>query len=187
MRLPWSRPWNLNPMCLTNKRSISTIVLMKIIADTNTFLAVTLYEPERDEIIRLTSGHDLVAPDVLPFEIGNALSAMLKRGRLTSNELLRVWDAVRQIPVDLRSIDIRHALKLASKFNIYAYDTKVNYDPHDPLTYDIVGIASNASLIAEGIFKNARYSLQVDVPSFGAVSNIFSYVIFSEEELKKDL
>jgi len=72
-------------------------------------------------------------------------------------------------------------------FNIYAYDTKVNYDPHDPLTYDIVGIASNASLIAEGIFKNARYSLQVDVPSFGAVSNIFSYVIFSEEELKKDL
>jgi predicted nucleic acid-binding protein len=109
-------------MCLTNKRSISTIVLMKIIADTNTFLAVTLYEPERDEIIRLTSGHDLVAPDVLPFEIGNVLSAMLKRGRLTSNELLRVWDAVRQIPVDLRSIDIRHALKLASKFNIYAYD-----------------------------------------------------------------
>jgi len=55
---------------------------MKIIADTNTFLAVTLYEPERDTIIRLTVGHDLVAPNILPFEIGNALSAMLKRHRL---------------------------------------------------------------------------------------------------------
>jgi hypothetical protein len=44
---------------------------MKIIADTNTFLAVTLYEPERDSIIRLTVGHDLVAPNILPFEIGN--------------------------------------------------------------------------------------------------------------------
>ena len=26
---------------------------MQIVADTNTFLAVTLYEPERDKIIRL--------------------------------------------------------------------------------------------------------------------------------------
>jgi len=99
-----------------------TIVLMKIIADTNTFLAVTLYEPERDSIIRLTVGHDLVAPNILPFEIGNALSAMLKRHRLEPENLLSVWDATQQIPVDLRSVDIRKALNIASQFNIYAYD-----------------------------------------------------------------
>ncbi len=107
---------------LTKKTDISTIVLMKIIADTNTFLAVTLYEPERDEIINLTLGHDLVAPDILPFEIGNALSAMLKRRRIEPDNLLSVWDATQQIPVDLRSVDIREALKIASQFNIYAYD-----------------------------------------------------------------
>ncbi len=95
---------------------------MKITADTNTFLAVTLFEAERDEIIRLTHGADLVAPDVLPFEIGNALSAMLKRGRLASEDIFVVWDAIQQIPVDLRSIDVREALKIATKFNIYAYD-----------------------------------------------------------------
>jgi len=95
---------------------------MKIIADTNTFLAVTLYEPERDSIIRLTVGHDLVAPNILPFEIGNALSAMLKRHRLEPENLLSVWDATQQIPVDLRSVDIRKALNIASQFNIYAYD-----------------------------------------------------------------
>ena len=95
---------------------------MKIIADTNTFLAVTLYEPERDEIIRLTLGHELVAPDVLPFEIGNALSALLKRHRLSPKELINVWDATQGIPVDLRRIDIRKALEIASQFNIYAYD-----------------------------------------------------------------
>ncbi len=99
--------------------SKGTIVLMKIVADTNVFLAVTLYEPERDEIIRLTVGHDLVAPDVLPFEIGNALSAMLKRRKLVPDDLLTVWDATQQIPVDLRSIDIREALKIASQFNQY--------------------------------------------------------------------
>lgn len=95
---------------------------MKIIADTNTFLAVTLFEPERDEIIRLTLGHELIAPDVLPFEIGNALSAMLKRKRISPNELIEIWDATQKIPVDLRSIDIRKALEIASQFNIYAYD-----------------------------------------------------------------
>jgi len=95
---------------------------MKIIADTNTFLAVALYELEREEIIKLTLGHELVAPDVLPFEIGNALSALLKRRRLNPSELINVWDATQKIPVDLRSVDIRKALEIASKFNIYAYD-----------------------------------------------------------------
>lgn len=71
-------------------------------------------------------------------------------------------------------------------FDIFAHDA-VGYDPLDPSTYDIVGIASNASLIVDGIYKNAGYRLQVDVPALGAVSDIFSYVIFSEEELKKDL
>lgn len=95
---------------------------MKIIADTNTFLAVTLFEPERDEIIKLTYGSDLVAPEILPFEIGNALSAMLRRGRLAPEDILVTWDAVQQIPVDLRNVDVREALRVASKFNIYAYD-----------------------------------------------------------------
>ena len=71
---------------------------------------------KRDEIIRLTLGHELIAPDVLPFEIGNALSAMLKRRRITPEELIEIWDATQKIPVDLRSIDIRKALEIASQF-----------------------------------------------------------------------
>jgi predicted nucleic acid-binding protein len=35
---------------------------MKIIADTNTFIAVALNEPEKKLVISLTEGHDLVAP-----------------------------------------------------------------------------------------------------------------------------
>jgi hypothetical protein len=48
-------------------------------ADRSTFIAVALNEPEKDRIIQLTEGHDLIAPDVLPFEIGNALTAMMKK------------------------------------------------------------------------------------------------------------
>ena len=95
---------------------------MKIISDTNTFIAVALNEPEKDRIIRLTEGHDLIAPDVLPFEIGNALTAMMKKNALKKEEVTSAWEVVQQIPVDLRHTNIKSALKIAIKFNIYAYD-----------------------------------------------------------------
>ena len=95
---------------------------MKIIADTNTFIAVALNEPEKVGIIRLTEGHDLIAPDVLPFEIGNALTAMMKKSSLKKEDVISAWEVVQQIPVDLRHTDIKSALRIAIKFNIYAYD-----------------------------------------------------------------
>ena len=95
---------------------------MKIIADTNTFIAVALNEPEKDKIIGLTEGHDLIAPDVLPFEIGNALTAMMKKNALKKEEVATAWEIVQQIPVDLRHTDIKSALSIAIKFNLHAYD-----------------------------------------------------------------
>ena len=95
---------------------------MKIVADTNTFIAVALNEPEKETIIHLTEGHDLIAPEVLPFEIGNALMAMVKRNALEADEVILAWEMVQYIPIDLRPIDIRAALYIATQYNIYAYD-----------------------------------------------------------------
>ena len=95
---------------------------MKIVADTNTFIAVALEEPEKRKIIQFTVGKELVAPEVLPFEVGNALTAMVKKRVLDPNEVISVWDAVQTIPVELHRIDIQAALGLAVQFNIDAYD-----------------------------------------------------------------
>ena len=95
---------------------------MGVVADTTTFLAVALDEPERPRIVELAAGHDLVAPQVLPFEIGNALTAMAKKGVLQTDEVAAAWDAVQAIAVDLSAIDIRSALGIAVRFGIYAYD-----------------------------------------------------------------
>jgi predicted nucleic acid-binding protein len=95
---------------------------MKIIADTNTFIAVALNEPEKHKIVELTKGHELIAPDVLPFEIGNALTAMMKKNILKNEEVTTAWDIVQQIPVDLRHTNIKSSLSIAIKFNLYAYD-----------------------------------------------------------------
>jgi len=95
---------------------------MNIVADTNTFLAVAMGEPERTPILRATRNCQLLAPEVLPFEIGNALTAMLKRGTLEKDEIIPVWETVQRIPVDLRNVDIRSALEIGIANNIYAYD-----------------------------------------------------------------
>ena len=95
---------------------------MQIVSDTNIFLAVVLDEPEKDRIIQITSGVDVAAPEILPYEIGNALSAMLKRGQISNTEALAALKATNDIPVRLLAADIQQALKLAMEFNIYAYD-----------------------------------------------------------------
>lgn len=96
--------------------------IMRIVADTNVFLAVALGEPERDALIASTHGAELVAPDVLPYEIGNALSSLVRRGLVSASQAEAAWDATQQIPVECRAIDIRRALKLAAHHRIFAYD-----------------------------------------------------------------
>ena len=95
---------------------------MKVVSDTNIFLAVVLNEPERERIVRITAGRDVVAPEILPYEIGNALSAMLKRRQLDADKAMAAWESVGRIPVRLLTTNIREALGLAARFNIYAYD-----------------------------------------------------------------
>lgn len=95
---------------------------MKIVVDTNTLLAVSMNEPEKDWLIDVTSGHDLVAPVVLPYEIGNALSSLARREVVEEKHLPAIWDATARIPVELISVNVRAALLLAGHFRIYAYD-----------------------------------------------------------------
>jgi len=95
---------------------------MNIISDTNIFLAVALDEPEKDNIIRLTSDTSAISPEILFYEVGNALTAMVKRKQLTNSEALSAFVAVSLIPVRLVSVDIEQALRLAIQYNIYAYD-----------------------------------------------------------------
>ncbi len=71
-------------------------------------------------VIRLA--RELIAPDVLPFEIGNALTAMMKKRLIDADEVTSAWDSAQKIQVELYRTDIREALSIASIFNIYAYD-----------------------------------------------------------------
>jgi predicted nucleic acid-binding protein len=47
---------------------------------------------------------------------------MMKKGTLRSDEIQTSWEIIQHIPVEWRRIDIKSALNIAAKFNIYAYD-----------------------------------------------------------------
>ena len=95
---------------------------MDIVADASVFLAVVLNDAARDSIIRNTTGRGIVAPEILPYEVGNALVVVRRKGRLTEREVLRAFDSAQQIPVTLLPVTIPSAVKLAMQFGIYAYD-----------------------------------------------------------------
>ena len=95
---------------------------MKIVADTNIFLSVALGEESKKRIIKQTQGCDIHAPEILPYELGNALSAMIKRKQIDKGEALSIFSITQKIPVKLVKVDIPKALSIAINHNIYAYD-----------------------------------------------------------------
>jgi predicted nucleic acid-binding protein len=95
---------------------------MDITIDTSVVLAVVCGEPSRDRAIDLTTGHSLIAPASLHWEVGNALSSMLKRSRITLTQANACVAAYGKIPIKLLDVELRSVLALTSKLKIYAYD-----------------------------------------------------------------
>jgi len=95
---------------------------MDIVIDTSALLAVIAGEPERERIVELTSGHALVGPGAIPWEVGNAFSAMLRQRRLTLAEAQKGLRIFQTIPLRFVKVDMASALSLARDAGLYAYD-----------------------------------------------------------------
>ncbi len=95
---------------------------MNLVADTSTIIAVIANEPEKPLLIAKTHDIDLIAPRSLYWEIGNAFSAMIKRGRITLEQATAAIEIYEQIPIDLVDVDLEQALEIVDKHKVYAYD-----------------------------------------------------------------
>jgi len=95
---------------------------MEIVVDASAVLAVIANEPSKKNLIRLTKGAHLIAPASLHWEIGNALSAMLKRNRINLYQALRAVEIYSHIPIRNADVEMDEAVRIAAESNIYAYD-----------------------------------------------------------------
>ena len=95
---------------------------MELVVDTSVLIAVLTGEPAREQLIVRTHGADLLAPGSVHWEVGNALSALLKRRRLRLNEVQAALAAYGRIPIRVVEVEVAAALELADRFGVYAYD-----------------------------------------------------------------
>src|SRR4051812_31986887 len=95
---------------------------MDITVDTSALIAVITNEPSRVPAIEVTKGHSLVAPGSVHWEIGNALSAMIKRDRISLVHAHACVEAYLHIPIKLIDVDLKQALGIVKQLRIYAYD-----------------------------------------------------------------
>jgi predicted nucleic acid-binding protein len=85
-------------------------------------MAIILNEPNKETVINLTGGAALLSVEMISSEIGNALIGLYKRHKLSKKEVLAAYNTFKQIPIRTLTVDMEKALKIACKYNIYAYD-----------------------------------------------------------------
>jgi predicted nucleic acid-binding protein len=93
-----------------------------IVIDASAILAVIIDEPERDRVVEMTAGHNLVGPGSIPWEIGNAFSSMLKQRRLSLEDAQRGLRIFQSVPIRCVAVDLENAVSIAHANNLYAYD-----------------------------------------------------------------
>ena len=95
---------------------------MNILLDACVIMAVLLEEPEKELALELTKNSILIAPNVIDFEIGNALSRLYKRKIITEKEIYEAFSVYKQIPLHIKPVDMNNSMRIFCKYSIYAYD-----------------------------------------------------------------
>jgi len=95
---------------------------MEIIVDACAIMAVIVKEPERDLVIELTKNVEILSPDMVSYEIANALTKMMKKKVIKREQMVNAFNYFKKIPIKTIEVDIEKALEIAWDFNIYSYD-----------------------------------------------------------------
>ncbi len=96
--------------------------MTRIVVDASAVIAVVVNEPHREALIAATRGVTLISPASLPWEIGNAFSAMFRQGRISLEHAQTALAEAERIPIQLVEPALAEALQLAHELTIYAYD-----------------------------------------------------------------
>jgi predicted nucleic acid-binding protein len=95
---------------------------MEVVVDASILIAVITNEEEKEKLVAMTNEAELISPLSVHWEIGNAFSSLLKRKRITLEEVLEAIDIYLQIPVRFVEVELTESLELADELSLYAYD-----------------------------------------------------------------
>ncbi|MCL2068034.1 MAG: type II toxin-antitoxin system VapC family toxin [Treponema sp.] len=95
---------------------------MEILMDACALMAVIVKEPERGLIIELTKDALLVSPNMISYEIMNALTKMMKKKIIEKERMVNAFNYFKKISIKIIETDFEKALEIAWEYKIYAYD-----------------------------------------------------------------
>ncbi len=98
---------------------------MKVVPDTSVVIALLASDEERSMITDVIDGNELVCPESIKPEVGNAVSAMFKRGRITLEQGIEIVEGFQKMKVQIVSLNLKRAIGIGHKYKIYAYDAYV--------------------------------------------------------------
>lgn len=102
----------------------STIVNVKdIVIDASCILEYLLNQESKDFVVNKLGEYQLVAPQCLPYEIGNAVSKLIKRNLISIFDGVTVYHEFARIPLRLVEPDIPDSILIAGNTKSYGYDS----------------------------------------------------------------
>ena len=98
---------------------------MELVTDSSAIIEVIANGSERTAILERTVGAELTAPASVHWEVGNAFSAMFRRGRITIEQAKRAVQSYERMTLRFVDVELVQSLELSQRLNVYAYDAYV--------------------------------------------------------------
>jgi len=95
---------------------------LNITMDASAAISVLVNEASKPDLLIATAGRNLIAPNSVFWEVGNAFSAMLKRQALPLRTAIKALDLFNSLPIRYVDVNLSEALQVAHDAGIYAYD-----------------------------------------------------------------
>ncbi len=95
---------------------------MNMVIDTSAIIASVLRGPERELLANAASGHALIAPDFLRWEVCNTFSVMIRQKGIDAGDARRTMETLDNIPLRYVDVDMANVLAIASRLKGVAAD-----------------------------------------------------------------
>ncbi len=95
---------------------------MNMVIDTSAIIASVMRGPERDALAEAASGHVLIAPGFVRWEVCQALSVMIRQKGIDVVEARRGMDILDNIPLRYVDVDMDQVISIASRMKGVAAD-----------------------------------------------------------------
>ncbi|MCY3774060.1 MAG: type II toxin-antitoxin system VapC family toxin [Gemmatimonadetes bacterium] len=93
-----------------------------MVIDTSAIIASVLRGPERDLLAKAASGHALIAPDFIRWEVCNTFSVMVRQKAIDAREARTTMEILDNIPLRYVDVDMASVLTIASRLKGVAAD-----------------------------------------------------------------